>query len=92
MISVDMVDKYMVDMVDKNIISTVCIIVRTSDPGNLDAIASIRKSSAIIHMQKLLNEDIEKNRKIKRSINRACSREERLQSSVVYLCDNKNHK
>ena len=42
MISVDMVDKYMVDMVDKNI-STVCIIVRTSDAGNGDAIASIRK-------------------------------------------------
>ena len=50
------------------------------------------QSSAIIHMQKLLNEDIENNRKIKRSIDRACSREERLQSSVVYLCDNKNHK
>ena len=46
MISVDMVDKYMVGMVEKNIvvrISTVCIIVRTSDPGNGDAIASIRK-------------------------------------------------
>ena len=46
MISVDMVDKNMVDMVDRNIfvrISTVCIIVRTSDPGNGDAIASIRK-------------------------------------------------
>ena len=48
MISVDMVDKYMVDMVDKNIfvrISTVCIciIVRTSDAGNGDASASIRK-------------------------------------------------
>ena len=43
MISVDMVDK---NMVDKNIfvrISTVCIIVRTSDAGNGDAIASIRK-------------------------------------------------
>ena len=50
------------------------------------------KSSAIIHMQRLLNKDIEENRKIKRSIDRACSREERLHSSVVYLCDNKNHK
>ena len=50
------------------------------------------QSSAIIHMQKLLNKDVEENRKIKRNIDRACSREERLQSSVVYLCDNKNHK
>ena len=50
------------------------------------------QSSAIIHMQKLLNKDVEENRKLKRSIDRVCSREERLQSSVVYLCDNKNHK
>ena len=43
------------------------------------------KSSAIIHMQRLLNKDIEENRKIKRSIDSACSREGRLQFSSLSL-------
>ena len=43
------------------------------------------QSSAIINMQKLLNKDIEKNREIKKSIDRACSREARLQLSSLSL-------
>ena len=41
--------------------------------------------STIIHMQKLLNTDSEEKRKISERINRACSREERLQFSSRYL-------
>ena len=50
------------------------------------------QSSTIIHMQKLLNKDCEEQRKIKRRIDRACSREGRLQDRVVYHCEFKNNK
>ena len=36
-------------------------------------------------MQKLINKDIEKNREIKRSLARACSREARLQLSSLII-------
>ena len=39
------------------------------------------QNSTIIHMQKLLNKDIESKRKIKISVDKACSREARLQYS-----------
>ena len=50
------------------------------------------QNSSVIYMQKLLNTDYEKNRKIKRSIDKACSSEARLQQRVAYHCDIVNHK
>ena len=49
------------------------------------------QNSTIINLQKLLK-DIENQRKIKTSVDKACSREARLQKTVVYLCDVKNNK
>ena len=49
------------------------------------------QNSAIINMQKLLNKDAEEKRKIKISVDKACSREARLQKTVDYLCDVKNN-
>ena len=43
------------------------------------------KDSTIIYMQKLLNMDSEKNRKLKKSIDQACSREERLRNCGLSL-------
>ena len=43
------------------------------------------QKSTIIHMQKLLNKDSERQKNIRRSINAACSREERLQYSSLSL-------
>ena len=43
------------------------------------------QKSTIIHMQKLLNKDSERQKSIRRSINAACSREERLQNSSLSL-------
>ena len=48
------------------------------------------QNSTIINLQKLLK-DIENQRKIKTSVDKACSREARLQKTVVYLCDVKNN-
>ena len=43
------------------------------------------KDSTIIYMQKLLNMDSEKNRKLKKSIDQACSREARLRNCSLSL-------
>ena len=43
------------------------------------------QKSSIIYMQKLLNTDSERQKKITRSMNAACSREERLQNSSLSL-------
>ena len=51
-------------------------------PGHLQ---SRYQKSSIIYMQKLLNTDSERQKKITRSMNAACSREERLQNSSLSL-------
>ena len=43
------------------------------------------QKSSIIYMQKLLNNDSDRQKKITRSMNAACSREERLQNSSLSL-------
>ena len=43
------------------------------------------QNSTIIHMQKLLNKYVEEKRKIKISVDKACSREARLRNSSLSL-------